>query len=111
MNIAKFLGTTFFKQHLRLLLLQVLYKKAVPKNFAKHLVIGVLFYQVERLITCNFVKMEGPVQVFCCEFCQISQSNFMENKSEQLLTLRDVVEINTLEIKKSLKNKCSGKRF
>ena len=34
MNIAKFLRTAFFMEHLRWLLLQVLYKKAVLKNFA-----------------------------------------------------------------------------
>ena len=33
-NIAKFLRTDFFIEHLRWLLLQVLYKKVVPKNFA-----------------------------------------------------------------------------
>ena len=38
-----------------------------------------------RPITCDFVKIEGPVQVFCCEFCEISQSNFMQNNFERLL--------------------------
>ena len=52
MNIAKFLRTAFFMEHLRWLLLQVLYKKAVLKNLQtspEHIVIGVLFYKVSGL--------------------------------------------------------------
>ena len=38
-----------------------------------------------RTITCNFVKKEGPVRVFCCEFREISPNNFMQSKLEWLL--------------------------
>ena len=49
------------------------------------IVTGVLFLSSCRPICCNFVKIEGPVQVFCYEFCEISQNNFMQNNFEQLL--------------------------
>ena len=87
-NIAKFLRTAFFIEHIRWLLLQVLYKKDVPKNFAnftKTCRYRSPFLSSCRPRTCNFVKIEGPVQVFCCEFCEISQYNFMQKNFKRLL--------------------------
>ena len=87
-NIAKFLRTAFFIEHLPLLLLQVLYKRDVPKifaNFTRMYCYRSPFLSSCRPITCNFVKIEGPVQVFWCEFFEISQNNFMQNNSERLL--------------------------
>ena len=88
MNIAKFSRTAFFIEHLRWLFLQVLYKKAVPKNFAN-------FTRTFRyrspilsscwLTTCNFVIIVGRGEVFCCEFGEIFQNNFMRNSFERLL--------------------------
>ena len=56
------------------MLLQVVYKKNVPKNSA----IFTRMYRYRSLSlsgcrpsTCNFVKSEGPVQVFCSELCEI----------------------------------------
>ena len=47
------------------------------------IVTGVPFYQLQ---TCNLqlVKTEGLVQVLCCEFCEISHKNFMQNNFERL---------------------------
>ena len=63
-NIAKILRTAFFMEHLRWLLLQMLYKKAVPKNFAnftRTYHYRSPFLSSCRLITCKFVKIVGPV--------------------------------------------------
>ena len=93
-NIVKFLRTTYFIEHLQWLLLQVLYKKAIKlflQTSLERIAIGVLFWPR----TCNFMKIEGPVQLFCCEFCEISQNNIMQN-SGCSWTLRGVAE-----------NKCS----
>ena len=87
-NIVKFLRTAFFIEHLRWLLLEVLYPKAVTKHFAnftrtyRH---RSLFESSCRPKTCIFIKIEGPVQVFCCEFCEISQNNIMQNNCERPL--------------------------
>ena len=86
-NISKFLRTAFFIEHFRWLLLQMLYKKDVPKNFANFTRMHRYrspFLSSCRPITCNFVKIEGPVKVFCCEFCEISQNNFMQNNFDRL---------------------------
>ena len=42
----------------------------------EHIVLGVLFYQIAVLDLAT-IKIEGPVLVFCCEFCEISHNNFM----------------------------------
>ena len=73
MIIAKFLRTAFFMKRLRWLVLQVLYKKAAPKNFAnfnRTYRYRSPFSSSSRII-CNFVKVEDPAQVFCWEFCEI----------------------------------------
>ena len=51
MNIAKYLRTTFYVEHLRWLLLQVSYKKKSSENFAnlERIVIAVLFFKVTGL--------------------------------------------------------------
>ena len=82
-NIAKIFKNSFFIEHLRWLLLQVLYKKTVPKQFAR-------FTRTYRyrspflsscwLITCNFVKIVVPGRRVS-EFCEISQNNFVQNRS------------------------------
>ena len=68
---CKVFNNSFFIEHLGWLLLQVLYKKDVPKNFANftrmHHCMNP-FLSSCRSITCNFVKKEGPVQVYCCKF-------------------------------------------
>ena len=98
-NIAKFLITVFFIEHLQWLLLQVLYKKAVLKNFGNFTTtycIGILLIFFSwRPRSCNFNKIEGPGQVFCCEFYEIFQNSVMQN-SDFSWTLRGVAE-----------NKCS----
>ena len=52
-------------------------KRDVLRNFAnfrrKHLCQSLFFNKVE---TCNFIKKETLVQVFCCEFCEISKNTF-----------------------------------
>ena len=75
-------------EHLWWLLLQVLYKKYVPKSFANFSKIyryRSAFLSSCRPITCKFLKIEGPVQVFCSQFSKISQNKFMENNFERLL--------------------------
>ena len=84
----KIFKNIFFMEHLRWLLLQILLKKDVPKNFANSNRIFLYrshFLSSCRTITCNFVKKEVPVRVFCCEFREISQNNFMQSKLERLL--------------------------
>ena len=71
---------SFFMEHLQWLLLQVLYKKAVPKcfsNFTRTYRYQSSFQSSWRPRTCNFIKIEGLVQVFSCEFSEISQNNIM----------------------------------
>ena len=78
-NIAKFSRTTFFVGHFRWLLLQVLYKEAVLEkfvNFTRTCHYRSPFLKGCRPITCNFVKIESPVEAFCRQLCEISQSNF-----------------------------------
>ena len=63
------------------------------------------------------MRKEGPVQVFCCEFCGISQNNIVQNNGCSW-TLRGVAENKCfrnqnfiIEVTaKTLRNKCSGKR-
>ena len=84
---CKIFKNSFFIEHLRWLLLQVLHKKEVPKNFATFTRMYRYrspFLSSCRAINCNFVKIEGPVQLFCSEFCQISQNNFIQNNFERL---------------------------
>ena len=63
-------------------------KKAIPKNFASFTrTYRYPFLSSCRLTTCNFVKIVGLVgtsEVFCCEFWEVSQENFMQNNSERL---------------------------
>ena len=92
-NIAKFLRRTFIIEHFRWLLVEVLYKKDVLKNFANFTrshCYRCPFLSTCRLITCNFVKIVSPVgasvrRVFSCEFCEISKINFKQNNFERLL--------------------------
>ena len=57
---------------------EVFCKKDVLRNFAeltgKHLCESLFFNKVAGLH--NFIKKEILVQVFCCEFCQISKNIF-----------------------------------
>ena len=50
-------------------------EKGVPRNFTKftgkHL----------RPQACNFIKKQTLVQVFSCEFCEISRNNFLKRTS------------------------------
>ena len=71
---CKIFKNSFFIEHLRCLLPQVLQKKEVPKNFA----ISNRMYRYRgpflsscRPITCNFVKIEGRYRCFamnCVKF-------------------------------------------
>ena len=53
-------------------------RKGVLRNFAKftgkHLYLSLFFKKVAG--ACNFVKKETLVQVFSCEFCEISKKSF-----------------------------------
>ena len=57
-------------------------KKGVLRNFAKfigkHLCQNLVFNNVAGLRpeACNFIKKETLVQVFSCEFCEISRNTF-----------------------------------
>ena len=57
-------------------------KKGVLRNFAKfigkHLCQNLVFNNVVGLRpeACNFIKKETLVQVFSCEFCEISRNTF-----------------------------------
>ena len=87
-NAAKLLGTVFNIENLRWLLLQVLYQKAVSKNFTDF--ITMYRYQSTFLSSCksltgNFAKRESSVQVLSCKFCEISRNNFMQNNFEGML--------------------------
>ena len=119
---CKLFKNSFFMEHIWCLLLQVLYKKDVPKNFAnstKMYRYRSPFLSSCRPITCNFVKVKGLLQVFCCKFCEISQNNFMQNFERPLLDVRGVgrnkYSRNQKFIKevtaKTLRNNCSGKGF
>ena len=84
---CKIFKNSFFTEHLLWLLLQVLQKKDAPKNFANFNIMYRYrspFLSSCRPLTCNFKKTGGPVQLFCCKFCEISQNNFMQNKFERL---------------------------
>ena len=88
---CKIFKYSFFIQHLRWLLLQVLQKKDVPKNFANSNRIYRYrrpFSSSCRPIIWNLVKIEGPVQAFCSEFCEIPQNNFMHNFKQLLLDVK-----------------------
>ena len=50
--------------------------RKVPQTSLECNVIEVLFLSRSRPITCNFVKVESPAQVFCCEFCEIYSEQF-----------------------------------
>ena len=87
----KMFKNSIFIEHIWWLLLQVLYKKDVPKNFAN----STKMYRYRspfssscRPITCNFVKVQGLVQMFCCEFREISRNNFMQNFEQPLLDVK-----------------------
>ena len=93
---CKIFKNSFLMEHLRWLLLNVLHRKDVPKNFANF----TRMYRYRspflsncRARTCNFVKIEGPVQVFCCKFSEISQNNFMQNNFERCSWMLRGVEV------------------
>ena len=56
---------------------EVFCKKGVPRNFTKfagkHMCQNLFFNKAE---TCNFIKNETLVQVFSCEFCEISKNTY-----------------------------------
>ena len=86
-SIAKFLRKAFYRTP-DVAALQVLYKKDVLKNFTNFTTMYRYrspFLSNWKPITCNFVKIESPVEVFCCEFCEISRDKFMQNNFEPLL--------------------------
>lgn len=71
---------------------EVFYKVGVFRNFAKfkrkHLC------RVSFLISCsphacNFVEKETLVQLFCCEFCKITKSNFRGCSRVSRASLKD----------------------
>ena len=65
-------------------ILELLYKNDVTKNFPN--ITRIYCYRSPFLswpIICHFLKIEGLVQVFCSEFCEISPNNFLQNKFEQ----------------------------
>ena len=101
----------FFIEHLRWLLLQVLYKNNVPKNFAnftKMYRYGSPSLWSCRPISCNFVKIEGVEQVLCCEFCDISQNYFMQNYFKQKNS-KETVRQRTME-NRTLEHRALEKR-
>ena len=53
---------------------ELFYQKSVLKNFAKFT--GKHLCQFSFLINCNFIKKQAMVQVFPCEFCEISKNTF-----------------------------------
>ena len=56
------------------------------KNYRKTSVPETLFKKRLWLQACNFIKKETLVQVFSCEFCEISKNTFyIQNTSERLL--------------------------
>ena len=61
--------------------LEVFCKKGVLKNFAKftgkHLCQSLFFNKVAGG-ACNFIEKETLVQVFSCEFCEISKNTFSD---------------------------------
>ena len=106
---CKMFKKSFFIEHLQWLLLQVLCKRDVPKNFANFTRMYRYrspFLSSCRPITCNFVRIEDPVEVFSCEFYEISRNNFMQSKFERLH-----LDVKKEVTAKALGNKCSGKGF
>ena len=80
-NIAKFLRTAFVIEHLQWVLLQVLYKKRFSEKFHRlHQNVSLSQSFLIKLQTQNLRLYENrvTVQVFCCEFCKISQNNIMQ---------------------------------
>ena len=55
-------------------------KKGVLRNFkkltGKHLCQSFFFNKVAGSEACNFIKKEALVQMFSCEFCEISKNTF-----------------------------------
>ena len=128
MTFAKCLITAFFIEHLRRLLLQVLYQKAFLKNFANFTRVYCYwspFLSRCWLINCNFVKISGSgrrvrlrcfavnfVKFFRAILCRTTFNDWFwtlrggaENKCSR--NLKFTVQV----IVKALRNKCSGKRF
>ena len=67
---------------------QVVHKKAVLKDFANFT--GAYGYRSPFLSSCwntacNFIENDSPIQVFCCEFYEISQNSFTQNNCQRLL--------------------------
>ena len=55
-------------------------EKGVLRNFAKHTgkhLFQSLFFKKVAGGDCNFIKKETLVQVFSCEFCEISKNTFL----------------------------------
>ena len=87
------------------------------QTLLERIVIGVYFNQVAGLELATSCKIEGSVQEFCCEFCEVSQKNIMQNddcswtlrgvtESKYSRNLKIIIEITA----KALRNKCSGNR-
>ena len=87
-NIEKLLRTAFLYNtsggYFYLLSSKKMFRK-ISQTPIECIVTGVLFLSSCRTITCNFVKIEGLIHVFCCKFCEFSQNNFMQNNFERLL--------------------------
>ena len=83
----------------------MLYKKAVPNNFANFFrVYGYRspFSSSCKPRACNFIEIDGPVQVFCCEFCEILRKFYAEQLSTTAPGREEALwEINVIEINNS----------
>ena len=93
-----------FKRHPEAVVHRCFIKKAVPKNlvnFTRASLYRSPFLSSCRPRTCNFIKIEGAVQVFCCQFYELFQNNFMQTSCERLfLEIKKVLwKVNAPEIK------------
>ena len=111
-NIAKFLRTAFWWNTsggcFYMCSIEKMFRK-ISQTSLECIVTGVLFLSSCRARTCNFVKIEGLVQVFCCKFSDISQNIFMQNNFERLLL--DVKRCWGVVNKWSLESKNSSKKL
>ena len=77
-----------FQRERHLVVHKCFVKKIVPKNFANFIYTSRYrkpFLSSCRPRTSNFIKIEAPVLVFYCKFCEIFQNIFMQNNCEPLL--------------------------
>ena len=57
-------------------------------NFTRKRLFRSHFLSSCRLRPCSFIEKEIPTQVFSCEYCEISQNNFLQNTA--LKTASDI---------------------